>query len=120
MTTNPFYKPDLTTGKRILAVQPHYDDNDIAVGGTLTSLVENRVELYYLTVTNDLIGVVDINLMDEAATERLKAEQSQAGEIVGEKEQFWIGYPDAGQYDYFELRMGIIQHIRMLKPDFII
>ena len=69
MSMNPFEKPELTTAKRILAVQPHYDDNDIAAGGTLASLVEKGAELFYLTVTNDLMGVVDITLTDEAAGE---------------------------------------------------
>ena len=28
-------KPDLFQARRILCIQPHYDDNDIAAGGTL-------------------------------------------------------------------------------------
>ncbi len=32
---NPFAPPDLFEARRILAVQPHYDDNDIAAGGAL-------------------------------------------------------------------------------------
>jgi LmbE family N-acetylglucosaminyl deacetylase len=35
---NPFGIPDLSTAKRVLAVQPHYDDNDLAAGGTLAAL----------------------------------------------------------------------------------
>ena len=30
--------PELEHAKNILAIQPHYDDNDIAAGGTLLSL----------------------------------------------------------------------------------
>ena len=116
---NPFEKPDLNTAKRILAIQPHYDDNDISAGGTLAALVENGVELFYLTVTDDLVGVIDPAISDEDAREKLKIEQYQAGEIIGVQSQFWLGFPDAGKYDYFELRRGIIQHIRMIRPDFI-
>ena len=116
---NPFEKPDLMTAKRILAVQPHYDDNDIAAGGTLAALVENGVELFYLTVTNDLVGVIDASLSEEAAEEQLKSEQLQAGKIIGVKGQNWLGYPDAGKYDYFDVRKGIIQYIRIIRPDFI-
>ncbi len=116
---NPFQKPDLRSARRILAVQPHYDDNDIAAGGTLASLVEKGAELIYLTVTNDLVGVIDTTLSEAAATEQLRREQYQAGEIIGVQGQYWLGFPDAGKYDYFEVRKGIIQHIRMLRPDFI-
>jgi LmbE family N-acetylglucosaminyl deacetylase len=116
---NPFEKPDLMSATRILAVQPHYDDNDIAAGGTLAALVENGAQLSYLTVTNDLVGVLDTTLPDEAAAEQLKSEQYQAGEIIGVQGQYWLGFPDAGKYDYFEVRREIIKHIRMVRPDFI-
>jgi len=116
---NPFERPELSNAKRILAVQPHYDDNDIAAGGTLAALVENGAELFYLTVTNDLVGVLDTSFNDDAAEKKLRSEQKQAGEIIGVKDHFWLGYPDAGKYDYFDLRKAIMQHIRMIRPDFI-
>ena len=49
--------PDLAGAQRILCVQPHYDDNDIAAGGTVAALAEAGVEVFYLTVTDDLVGV---------------------------------------------------------------
>jgi LmbE family N-acetylglucosaminyl deacetylase len=116
---NPFEKPDLPSAKRILAVQPHYDDNDIASGGTLAALVENGAELYYLTVTDDLVGVIDSTLPEVEASKQLKNEQKLAGGIIGVKEHYWLGFPDAGKYDYFDVRLGIIKHIRMLRPDFL-
>jgi len=116
---NPFEPPDLFSAKRILAVQPHYDDNDIAAGGSLAALVENGAELFYLTVTDDLVGVLDQSLTDEQMTAQLRVEQEQAGAAIGVSEQYWLGYPDAGKYDYFDVRRDIIKHIRMLRPDFI-
>ena len=116
---NPFAPPDLFQTKRILAVQPHYDDNDIAAGGALAALVENGAELFYLTVTDDLVGVIDQSLTEEQMTTQLRAEQDQAGAAIGVSGQYWLGYPDAGKYDYFDVRRDIIKHIRMLRPDFI-
>lgn len=117
---NPFEKPNLLTARSVLAVQPHYDDNDIAAGGTLAYLALQGAEINYLTVTNDLAGVIDDTLSDEQASAQLKAEQYQAGEIIGVKGQYWLGFPDAGDYDYFAVRQGIMKHIRMLQPDFIL
>jgi len=116
---NPFEKPEISKAKRILAVQPHYDDNDIAAGGTLACLVESGADLFYLTVTNDLVGVLDLSLNDDEAEKQLREEQRQAGEIIGVKDHFWLGYSDAGRYDYFDLRKKIMQHIRMIRPDLI-
>ena len=43
-----------------------------------------------------------------------------AGKIIGVKEQFWLGYPDAGDYDYFALRRDFLKYIRMIQPDFVL
>jgi LmbE family N-acetylglucosaminyl deacetylase len=112
--------PDVLQAKRVLAIQPHYDDNDIAAGGMLAALHTAGAEIVYLTVTDDLMGVIDASLSTELAAAQLKREQEAAGKIIGVRQHYWLGYPDAGKYDYFELRAGIIKHIRLVKPDFII
>jgi N,N'-diacetylchitobiose non-reducing end deacetylase len=111
--------PDIFSAKRILCIQPHYDDNDIAAAGILTQLAKTGAELFYLTATDDLMGVVDTSLSDADAAAVLKRDQFAAGKIVGVKEQFWCGYPDAGEYSYFDLRRDFLKHIRMIKPDFV-
>jgi LmbE family N-acetylglucosaminyl deacetylase len=111
--------PDMTFAKRILCVQPHYDDNDIGAAGTLKQLQQNGAELFYLTVTNDLMGVVDTSLSPEAAAEALKRDQRAAGKIIGVKDQTWLGYPDAGEYNYFDVRRDLLKYIRSLQPDLV-
>jgi LmbE family N-acetylglucosaminyl deacetylase len=111
--------PDIFAAKRILCIQPHYDDNDIAAGGTLALLQQNGADLFYLTATDDLMGVVDASLSDEDAARALKSDQFAAGKIIGVKEQNWCGYPDAGDYDYFALRSDFLKYIRMIQPDFV-
>jgi len=113
-------KPDLMSARRILAIQPHYDDNDISAGGTLAALAEAGAEIYYLTVTDDLMGVIDDKLSPQDATRQLNAEQAEAGAVIGVKGQYWLQFPDAQSFDHFEVRRGIIRHIRMLSPDFIL
>lgn len=112
--------PDIFSAKRILCIQPHYDDNDIGAGATLALLAEKGAELIYLTVTDDLMGVVDTSLSPEAAAAALKRDQEAAAKIVGVKQQRWLGYPDAGAYDYFQVWRDLLKHIRMVKPDFIL
>jgi LmbE family N-acetylglucosaminyl deacetylase len=111
--------PDIFSAKRILCIQPHYDDNDIGAAGILTRLQQNGAEIFYLTVTDDLMGVVDDKLSNEEAAQALKRDQYAAGEIVGVKEQYRLGYPDAGEYDYFAILRDILKYIRKVQPDFI-
>lgn len=111
--------PDIFSAKRILCIQPHYDDNDIAAAGTLALLQQNGAELFYLTVTDDLMGVVDTTLSNEDAAQALQRDQLAAGKIIGVKQQNWCGYPDAGDYDYFALRRDFLKYIRMIQPDFV-
>lgn len=111
--------PDMRKAKRILAIQPHYDDNDIGAGGTLHLLARQGVEIIYLTVTDDLAGVVDPDLDRASALELLHANQQAAGKVIGVNQYIHLGLPDAGAYDYFLLRDQLIGYIREVHPDFI-
>ena len=111
--------PDMFSARRILCVQPHYDDNDIAAAGILAQLARNGAELIYVTVTDDLMGVVNASLSNDDAANSLKRDQFAAGKIVGVKEQYWLGYPDAGEYNYFDVRRDLLKYMRLLRPDFV-
>ena len=111
--------PVIFAARRILCIQPHYDDNDMAAAGTLIQLARQGAEVIYLTVTDDLMGVTDVSLSDESAAQVLKRDQLAAAGFVGVTGQFWLGYPDAGDYSYFALRRDILKYIRSLLPDFI-
>ncbi len=112
--------PNLYDAKKILAIQPHYDDNDIPAGGTLAALADSGIEIVYLTCTDDQKGVIDENWSFAEAEKRLRDDQAQAAKILGVKRQHWLGYPDAGEYNYFELRRNIIRVMRMESPDYVI
>jgi len=111
--------PDIYAARRILCIQPHYDDNDMAAAGTLIQLAKQGAEVIYLTITDDLMGVNDISLSDDSAAQVLKRDQVAAAKIVGVTEHFWLGYPDAGDFNHFTLRRDLLQYIRSLVPDFI-
>ncbi len=111
--------PDVFSARRVLCIQPHYDDNDIGAGGTLAQLAKKGAEVIYLTVTDDLAGVVDASLSREAATQSLARDQQASGRIIGVKEQIPLNYPDAGEYSYFSLRRDLLKYIRLLQPDFV-
>jgi N,N'-diacetylchitobiose non-reducing end deacetylase len=105
---------------RVLCVQPHYDDNDIYAGGTIVRLHDAGAEIIYLTVTDDMVGFLDQSKTDEMMSTQLRAEQQEAGKIIGVDAHYWLNYPDAAKYDYYRLRQDIIDYIRLLKPDFVL
>lgn len=112
--------PDIFSAKKVLCIQPHYDDNDIGAGGTVAQLAKNGAEIFYLTVTDDLAGVVDASLSDEAAAASLARDRQAAGKIIGVTHHFGLDYPDAGGYSYFDLRADLLKYIRLLQPDFVL
>jgi len=109
--------PDIRNVKKVLAIQPHYDDNDFSAGGTLAALAEYGAEIIYLTMSDDLVGVIDENWSAEEATRRLRDDQFKAGEFIGVSKQYWLGYPDAGEYNYYDVRNDMIKYIRIVQPD---
>jgi LmbE family N-acetylglucosaminyl deacetylase len=109
--------PDLLEARNVLCVQPHYDDNDIAVGGTLARLHELGARVTYVTVADDLLGVLDPELPDEAARPQLRGEQAAAGQHIGVAEQHWLDRPDAGRWDAIDLRDDLIRIMRRVRPD---
>ncbi len=115
--------PDLATARKVLAVQPHYDDNDIGAGGTLHHLAQSGAELIYLTVTDDLAGILpqqEVPIKSKSdAVALLQENQEKAAAHIGVRKQIRLGFPDGGDYDYFAVRDKIISIIRQEKPDFI-
>ena len=110
--------PNLYDSKKVLAIQPHYDDNDIPSGGSLAALAAAGVEIVYLTCSDDQMGVIDENWSFQEADARLKRDQKEAAQIIGVKRQHWLqGYPDAGEYNYFALRRDIMRVMRLESPD---
>lgn len=118
--SGPLFGLDLTTARNVLCIQPHYDDNDLGAGGTVARLKSLGATVTYLTVSDDLVGVRDPDLGDDEARVLLDEEQRRAGEILGVDAQINLGYPDAGRYDYFDLRKELIAHMRRVRPDFVV
>ena len=111
--------PDLSRARRLLCVQPHYDDNDLAAGGTIASLAAAGAHVTYLTVADDLLGVLDAGLSDAEASQRIEREQREAGERIGVAEQCRLELPDAGRWDELALRDRIARELRRVNPDFL-
>lgn len=112
--------PDIMQSKKVLAIQAHYDDTDISVGGLVSLLTMQGAEMLYVTATDDLAGLVDLDLHKDEATLALDEESYSAMKTLGVTGLIKLGLPDAGDWSIHELRNSLISVIRQYQPDCVI
>ncbi len=109
--------PKLTDSRRILAIQPHPDDNEIAMGGTLARLAAQGTQIVYLTVTNGDRGGRDASV-PPAEVARIRAKELEAaGRCLGVQTFYGLNLPDGGPLDEHQVAVMIAGVIRRVKPD---
>ncbi len=112
-------RAEILRAERVLCVQPHYDDNDIAAGGTFAGMADAGIEVHYLTVTDNIAGVLDPDLSDADALAQTREEQDEAAREIGVHTQYRLDLPDAGDWSEVALRTRVIEHIRRVRPDYV-
>lgn len=111
--------PNILDAERILCIQPHPDDIDIACGGTIARLADAGKEITYLTVTDGSAGA--FQRTDEATLAKVRVqEQMTAGGILGVRAYRWLEYRDADVLVEKQLETDFIAAIREIRPDTII
>lgn len=112
--------PELLTMRRILCIQPHPDDMEVAAGGTIARLVQAGALVAYVTVTDGGLG--SVNPRDDRETIRLRRrrEQEAAAQILGVQELRWLDFPDGGPYTEDEVRVKLLAEIRRFRPEAVI
>jgi N-acetylglucosamine malate deacetylase 1 len=117
---NPFL--DLT-GKTILVISPHPDDDIIGCGGALASLAgrQNRVLVVYLT--SGEVGTYDTSMKPERLKTIRMQEAAAAYKKLGlpDAQHIWMNYPDS-QLDFAplpEIRKQLTEIIRKHRPDIV-
>lgn len=106
--------------RRVLFVQPHPDDTEIAAGGTVAWMKERGVEVAYVTMTDGCMGTSDPMLYPEKLAEVRKREQEEAAKILGVDRLIWMNYRDSELSVSLEARGKLITIIREFKPDIVV
>jgi LmbE family N-acetylglucosaminyl deacetylase len=105
--------------EKVMCVQPHPDDTDVAAGGTVAKLAARGVEVVYVTLTDGRLGTHDPAVRPEELAEERRREQEEAARILGVKELVWLGVRDGELQPTLELRWKLVEIIRRFKPDLV-
>lgn len=109
--------PEILAAKRVLAIQPHPDDNEIAMGATLARLRAQGTEVVYLTVTNGDRGMSDPNTTPAQMAAIRARELEAAGRHLGVEEFHSLNLPDGCTLEVSEIAVMIAGVIRKVRPD---
>ncbi len=112
--------PDITKAKRVLFVQPHPDDNQIAAGGTIAYLISLGIEVYELTVTDDRFAEPEYIGKENSVQTIRQKEALSAQQLLGMKNAGFLGFADKNDNSEREISLKIVEVIRKIKPDYVI
>ena len=109
------------TGKTVMIVTPHPDDDVYGCGAAMAMLAKNRNKVIVVIYTNDDKGSFDLEMTSERLARIRKAEQEAACSTLGIPKEniIWLGYPD-GELEYAaprELCGQVARLIRLYRPD---
>lgn len=106
--------------KKVLIIFPHPDDEANSLGGTITRLIKNDIEVNWLILTKGEKGNDDAHF-DQNLKEIRSNEANKVAKILGIKKLIIKDYPDNGVVDYKkELTDDIRLTIKEMNPDLVI
>ncbi|MEK3905428.1 PIG-L deacetylase family protein [Paenibacillus sp. FSL R7-0179] len=112
--------PDLSGCRTVLCIQPHPDDNEVGIGGTIASFAERGCEIHYLTVTNGDLGAVDEQLSSAGIAAIRASELEAAGRLLGATVFHQLDHGD-GTLEHIPALAGeIAEIIRTVQPDVVL
>ncbi|MFQ8833719.1 MAG: PIG-L deacetylase family protein [Ruthenibacterium lactatiformans] len=109
--------PDILKSKCALCIQPHPDDNEIGMGGTVAVLAQAGCTVHYLTVTNGDQGNKNRTASPQETARVRRAEAIAAGTHLGAKAFHFLDLGDGTLDDVLGLSAQIARVIREVRPD---
>ncbi|WNS44628.1 PIG-L deacetylase family protein [Paenibacillus sp. MMS20-IR301] len=109
--------PDLSGCRKILCIQPHPDDNEVGLGGTISYFASRGCEIHYLTVTSGDLGALDEH-MSAAEISAIRARELEAaGRLLGATVFHQLNHGDGTLEHIPALAEEIAEIIRTIQPD---
>jgi LmbE family N-acetylglucosaminyl deacetylase len=104
-----------------MVIMAHPDDAEFGCAGTVASWTREGWEVYYVICTDASGGgpdeAVDVGPAERRkVTERRKAEQRAAGEVLGLRDVIFLDKPDGLLQPTIELRRDLVRLLRRYRP----
>lgn len=108
--------------KVVLVVAAHADDLEYNIGGTVARFVAEGHDVYRAAVTDSCRGTFDPEMTVERMAEIGIAEAEAAGQVLGLRDNFFLGFPDSMLTDVHaaEIRERLMRIVRRLKVDVLV
>jgi len=104
----------------IAAVFAHPDDLTFFASGTVARWAEEGHNIFCICCTNGEVGTLRRDITKKEVADKREEELESANKILGIREKYMLGYPDAGFIKGQELRKELVYHVRKLNIDRII
>jgi N,N'-diacetylchitobiose non-reducing end deacetylase len=111
--------PDVLDVNKVIAIQPHPDDNEVNIAGTLLELSKRDIEIIYITVTDGRAGAFGNSVDPSELVSIRHQEKIEAGNIIGVNKHVDLGFRDGGSYSIEELTKQLVYLYRKFKPDLV-
>lgn len=106
--------------KSIICVQPHPDDNEVGMGGTVKTLSALGCRITFVTVTDGRYGTSDPNLEPEELVRIRHKEKCDAGKMIGVTTHYDLGFEDGGDYSERAVMTSLLPIFRKEKPEMVV
>ncbi len=106
--------------ERALVVTAHPDDVDFGAAGTVASMTDAGVDVSYCIVTDGDAGGFDLAMDRREMALLRRKEQTEAANLVGVTQLFFLGYGDGRVQVTLQLRADISAVIRRVRPRVVI
>jgi LmbE family N-acetylglucosaminyl deacetylase len=104
----------------IAAIFAHPDDLTFYAAGTIARWVEEGHKISCICCTNGEVGSLSRDITKKDVAKKREDELDSANKILGIKDKYMLGYPDAGFINGQQLRKELVYYVRKLKIDRII
>jgi LmbE family N-acetylglucosaminyl deacetylase len=107
------------SGKTILVVGAHPDDNDFGAGATVAKASLLGAKVIYLIATTGQRGSSDEKMTPDRLSEIRKREQQDAAGVLGVREVHFLDYVDGELVPDIRLKESVVLSIRRHRPDIV-
>ncbi|MFA5006043.1 MAG: PIG-L deacetylase family protein [Candidatus Izemoplasmatales bacterium] len=111
--------PRIVKHKNAVFVGPHPDDIEIGAGGTAATLVRLGARVTFVVCTDGGGGAFDDAVDPATLVTRRREEALRGASVLGVDDVRFLGFPDCGKYDSWELAEKLAEVFADVSPDIV-